>query len=256
MEDGLRKPHGGDELEGRNEPTTESEGAPRERLAKLSEASQSLDVDTALRRVTLAGKPVDLTATEYALLYELSVHGPRTLTHTVLRNVVNRLRKPGDDAEAPGTSSRSRASAGGGGWGRVGKGTEKPWNGLVDSGALPLLSSQVEDEAAVLDLNGQAMAFQQALTYRMGSVGRMDTHVPQFPIPEQGGSSDVEAATDSSPSRRRSRRSRPRRPAATPIPPRRRPRWPRTSPRRAGPGRSRRSSRGRSGPRSSRPGPL
>ena len=77
-----------------------------------------LCIDYALRRVTLAGEPVDLTATEYAVLYELTVHAPRTLTHAVLlhrvwgpgrvgekwlvRNVVKLLRrKLGDDASDP-----------------------------------------------------------------------------------------------------------------------------------------------------------
>ncbi len=77
-----------------------------------------LGIDYALRRVTLDGEPVDLTATEYAVLYELAVHAPRTLTHAVLlqrvwgpervgeswlvRNVVKRLRrKLGDDADDP-----------------------------------------------------------------------------------------------------------------------------------------------------------
>ena len=34
--------------------------------------------------MTLAEEPVELTATEYAVLYELTVHAPRTLTHAVL----------------------------------------------------------------------------------------------------------------------------------------------------------------------------
>ena len=91
--------------------------APWERLSRLSAASQnineSLDVDTSLRRVT-----VELTDTEYAVLYELAAHAPRTLTHAVLlqrvwgpgrvgdawlvRNVVKLLRrKQGDDADNP-----------------------------------------------------------------------------------------------------------------------------------------------------------
>ena len=77
-----------------------------------------LGIDYALRRVTVGGEPVELTATEYAVLYELAVHAPRTLTHAVLlqqvwgpervgeawlvRNVVKRLRrKLGDDADDP-----------------------------------------------------------------------------------------------------------------------------------------------------------
>ena len=77
-----------------------------------------LNIDYERRRVTLAGLPVELTATEYALLYELSVHAGRVLTHDVLlqrvwgperrgepwqvREVVKRLRrKLGDDAQDP-----------------------------------------------------------------------------------------------------------------------------------------------------------
>ena len=68
--------------------------------------------------MTLGGEPVDLTATEFAVLYELSVNALRTVTHAVLlqqlwglekagepwlaRDVVRRLRrKPGDDADNP-----------------------------------------------------------------------------------------------------------------------------------------------------------
>ena len=77
-----------------------------------------LAIDYARRRVTLAGEEVELTATEYALLYELSVHAPRVLTHAVLlhrvwgpervseawlvRDVVKRIRcKLGDPAGSP-----------------------------------------------------------------------------------------------------------------------------------------------------------
>ena len=81
-------------------------------------AAAGLGIDYALRRVTVDGEPVELTATEYAMLYELAVHALRVLTHTVLlqrvwgpervgeawlpRNVVKRLRrKLGDDASKP-----------------------------------------------------------------------------------------------------------------------------------------------------------
>ncbi len=77
-----------------------------------------LNIGYAERRVTLAGQPVELTATEYAVIYELSVSAPRVLTHNVLlqrawgpervgepwlvRDVVKRLRrKLGDDAQSP-----------------------------------------------------------------------------------------------------------------------------------------------------------
>ena len=68
--------------------------------------------------MTLAGSPVELTATEYAVLYELSAHAPTVLTHDqmlvrvwggghsgdsgLVRTIVTRLRhKLGDDASAP-----------------------------------------------------------------------------------------------------------------------------------------------------------
>ena len=77
-----------------------------------------LSIDYAQRRVALDGEPVELTATEYAVLYELSVHAPRVLSHSVLlqrvwgperlgegwllRDVVKRLRrKLGDSAASP-----------------------------------------------------------------------------------------------------------------------------------------------------------
>ena len=77
-----------------------------------------LGIDYAERLVTVAREPVELTATEYAVLYELAVHAPRVLTHNVLlqrvwgpervgeswlvRDVVKRLRrKLGDDADNP-----------------------------------------------------------------------------------------------------------------------------------------------------------
>ena len=77
-----------------------------------------LIIDYAGRRVTLSGEHVELTATEYALLYELAVHAPRVQSHNVLlqrvwgpervgeswllRDVVKRLRrKLGDAAGSP-----------------------------------------------------------------------------------------------------------------------------------------------------------
>ena len=95
----------------------------RRRAAPYQEPSEpyaagGLSIDFAQRLVTLAGQPVQLTATEYALLYELAVHAGRMLTHDVLlqrvwgpertgepwqvREVVKRLRrKLGDDAGNP-----------------------------------------------------------------------------------------------------------------------------------------------------------
>ena len=77
-----------------------------------------LSIDYAQRRVAVDGEPVELTATEYGVLYELAAHAPRVLTHGMLlhrvwgpervgdpwlvRDVVKRLRhKLGDSAESP-----------------------------------------------------------------------------------------------------------------------------------------------------------
>ncbi len=77
-----------------------------------------LHIDYAERSVTVSGRPVQLTATEYAVLYELSVNLGRVMTHDhllqlvwgphrtgepwLLRDVVKRLRrKLGDDANSP-----------------------------------------------------------------------------------------------------------------------------------------------------------
>ena len=81
-------------------------------------AVEGLSIDFAERRVSVAGEPVNLTATEYAVLYELAVNAPRVLTHSVLlqrvwgpervgeawlvRDVVKRVRqKLGDSAGSP-----------------------------------------------------------------------------------------------------------------------------------------------------------
>ena len=77
-----------------------------------------LSIDYAGHRVAVAGRPVRLTPTEYDLLFELSVHAGRVLTHDrllqrvwglertgepwLVREVVKRLRrKLGDDANSP-----------------------------------------------------------------------------------------------------------------------------------------------------------
>ena len=77
-----------------------------------------LTIDYPERGVTLAGRPVDLTATEYDVLFELSVNSGRVLDHDhllqkvwgpgnsgdarLVRTIVRRLRrKLGDDANNP-----------------------------------------------------------------------------------------------------------------------------------------------------------
>ena len=84
----------------------------------VSHAVGELSIGCGQRRVTLAGEPVELTAMEYTVLYQLAVQGPRAVTYGLLlqrvwgpervgeewllRNVVNRLsRKLGDDAGNP-----------------------------------------------------------------------------------------------------------------------------------------------------------
>ena len=81
-------------------------------------STRELHIDYPTRRVTVAGHPVELTATEYSLLFELSVNVGRVLTHDYLlhrvwgpdrtgapwlvRDVVKRLRrKLDDDADNP-----------------------------------------------------------------------------------------------------------------------------------------------------------
>ena len=81
-------------------------------------ASGELRVDYAGRRVTLAGRPVELTDIEYRTLFELSANAGRVLTHAELlqrvwgpahsgrtgavRSVIKNLRrKLGDDADSP-----------------------------------------------------------------------------------------------------------------------------------------------------------
>ena len=77
-----------------------------------------LTIDYPERGVTLAGRPVDLTATEYDVIFELSVNSGRVLDHDhllqkvwgpsnsgdarLVRTIVRRLRrKLGDDADNP-----------------------------------------------------------------------------------------------------------------------------------------------------------
>ena len=59
-------------------------------------AVEELTVDYAQRRVTLAGRPVELTPIEYRMLVELSVNAGRVLTHEYLLQRVWGLGKSGD----------------------------------------------------------------------------------------------------------------------------------------------------------------
>ena len=98
-------------------------GSPDE-VERLIEAERphlvlmDLAINYAERRVTVAGRPVQLTATEYKLLFELSVNAGRVMTHhqllrrgwgpdypndsRLLRSFLKKLRrKLGDDADNP-----------------------------------------------------------------------------------------------------------------------------------------------------------
>ena len=82
-----------------------------------------LTIDYAERRVTLAGRPVQLTAIEYGLLFELSANAGRVMTYDRLLQRVWGLRGSGDSRRVrsaaswattpttPPTSSTSPASA-------------------------------------------------------------------------------------------------------------------------------------------------
>ncbi len=91
-------------------------------LGRLSQPDSyqfgDLSIDYGERRATVSGRPVELTATEFAVLYELSVNAGFVLTHDQLlrrvwgvghrddtglvRTIINRLRrKMGDNADEP-----------------------------------------------------------------------------------------------------------------------------------------------------------
>ena len=47
-------------------------------------APGDLSIDHSRRKVSVAGEPVELTATEYAVLYQLAAQAPNVLTHGLL----------------------------------------------------------------------------------------------------------------------------------------------------------------------------
>ena len=117
-EDYILKPFSTTELVARIRAALRRRAAPE--LAAPAEPYHlgELTIDYAERRVTVAGRPVDLTNIEYRMLAELSVNAGRVLTNFELlrrvwgeektsssgpvRNIVNRLRrKLGDDAGDP-----------------------------------------------------------------------------------------------------------------------------------------------------------
>ena len=80
----------------------------RDRLFALGE----LAIDYGERRVTLAGQPLELTATEYDLLRELAVNAGRVLTYEVLLRRVWRLSGPGDSRRVRAFMKKLRSKLG------------------------------------------------------------------------------------------------------------------------------------------------
>ena len=71
-----------------------------------------LTVDYAERRVTLAGRPVQLTAIEYGLLFELSANAGRVMTYDRLLRRVWGLRSSGDSRRVRTAAKQLRRKLG------------------------------------------------------------------------------------------------------------------------------------------------
>ena len=71
-----------------------------------------LTIDYTQRRVTLAGRPVQLTAIEYGLLFELSANGGRVLTYDRLLRRVWGLRRSGDSRRVRTAAKQLRRKLG------------------------------------------------------------------------------------------------------------------------------------------------
>ena len=71
-----------------------------------------LTIDYAERRVMLAGRPVQLTAIEYGLLFELSANAGRVMTYDRLLRRVWGLRKSGDSRRVRTAAKQLRRKLG------------------------------------------------------------------------------------------------------------------------------------------------
>ena len=117
-DDYMVKPFSPTELAARIEAVLRRRAAPDRTREREPYVLGDLTVNYAERRVTVAGRPVRLTATEYKLLFELSINAGRVLTHDqllgrvwgrdysgdslLLRSFVKKLRgKLKDDANSP-----------------------------------------------------------------------------------------------------------------------------------------------------------
>jgi two-component system KDP operon response regulator KdpE len=117
-DDYMVKPFSPTELAARIEAVLRRRAAPDRTKEREPYVLGDLTVNYAERRVTVAGRPVRLTATEYKLLFELSINAGRVLTHDqllgrvwgrdysgdspLLRSFVKKLRrKLKDDSNSP-----------------------------------------------------------------------------------------------------------------------------------------------------------
>jgi two-component system KDP operon response regulator KdpE len=83
-DDYIVKPFSSTEMIARIEAVLRRQAASNRTRGREPYRLDGLAIDYAERRVTVAGRPVRLTATEYKLLFELSVHAGRVLTHDQL----------------------------------------------------------------------------------------------------------------------------------------------------------------------------
>ena len=117
-DDYIVKPYSSTELLARVRASLRKRGAAAPPTSRQAYRSGDLTIDFAARSVTLSGRPVQLSGTEYKLLFELSTNAGRVLTHSqilqrvwgdahfgdsqILRAAVKNLRhKLGDDARSP-----------------------------------------------------------------------------------------------------------------------------------------------------------
>ena len=105
------KPFSPTELAARIRAALRRRAAPE--LAQPSEpyVRGDLTVDYAQRRVTLAGRPVQLTAIEYGLLFELSANAGRVMTYDRLLQRVWGLRGSGDPRRVRTAAGRRSPAA-------------------------------------------------------------------------------------------------------------------------------------------------
>ena len=117
-DDYITKPFSPSELLARIEATLRRRALPDTMEARPPFVVEDLTINFAERRVTVGGRPVALSATEYKLLYEMATHAGLVLTHDqilqriwgptysgsteLVRSVVRNVRrKLGDDARNP-----------------------------------------------------------------------------------------------------------------------------------------------------------